>query len=117
MEDPMSTNEAGREEYRLSGERVVDRVKELIHEGNVRRIIIKNEEGRTLVEVPLTVGVVGAVLAPVLAGVGAIAALVSDCSIEVEREVEAPAAVAAHASPRDQVWKIPEEDKHIDEQC
>ena len=65
---------------------MVKKVKELVHEGNVRRIIIKNKEGKTLIEFPLTFGVVGALIAPVLAAVGAIAALVSECSITVERE-------------------------------
>ena len=73
------------EEYKVSGDRVISKIKEVIHEGNVRRVIIKNEEGRTLVEIPLTVGVVGAVLLPVWAAIGAIAALVANCSIVVER--------------------------------
>lgn len=74
------------ETYRVDGEHLKEKVKELIHEGNVRRIIIKNKEGKTLIEFPLTFGVVGALIAPVLAAVGAIAALVSECSIVVERE-------------------------------
>jgi hypothetical protein len=74
------------EEHKVSGDRVISKIKELIHEGNVRRVIIKNEEGRTLIEVPLTVGVVGAVLLPVWAAIGAIAALVANCSIVVERQ-------------------------------
>jgi hypothetical protein len=81
-------NEQGgtsREQFRIDGDKVVARVKELIHEGNVRRIIIRAEDGHTIVELPLTVGVVGAALAPVLAAVGALAALVTDCTIEVER--------------------------------
>ncbi|HWV57209.1 MAG TPA: DUF4342 domain-containing protein [Longimicrobiales bacterium] len=73
------------EEYKVSGDKVVSKIKEVIHEGNVRRVIIKNEEGRTLVEIPLTVGVVGAILLPVWAAIGAIAALVANCSIVVER--------------------------------
>ena len=64
------------------------KVKELVHEGNIRRIIIKNEEGKTLIEVPLTMGVIGAVLLPVLAAIGAIAALVTDCTIVVEKVEE-----------------------------
>lgn len=75
-----------REEHRVSGDRVISKLKELIHEGNVRHVVIKNEEGRTLIEFPVTVGVAGAVLLPVWAAVGAIAAIVSSCSIEVERE-------------------------------
>ncbi|MDX2007779.1 MAG: DUF4342 domain-containing protein [Meiothermus sp.] len=79
------------EEFQLSGESVVAKVKELLHEGNVRRIILKNEEGRTLIEIPLTIGVVGAVLLPVWAGIGAIAALVANLTIKVERvEKEEP---------------------------
>src|SRR6266852_3600637 len=72
------------EELQVMGEQLLARVKELIHEGNVRRIIIK-QEGRTIVEFPLTVGVVGAVLAPALAAIGAIGALLAQCSIEVVR--------------------------------
>jgi len=75
------------EEFKVSGEELLKKVKELIAEGNIRRIAIKNKEGKTLVELPLTIGVVGAVLAPVLAAVGAIAALVTECTITVEREV------------------------------
>lgn len=77
-----------REEHRVKGERLVETVKKLIHEGNVRRIIIKNEEGRTLIEVPLSLGVVGTLLAPVWAAIGAVAALVANCSIVVVREEE-----------------------------
>jgi hypothetical protein len=73
------------ETIEINGDDLVAKVKELAHEGNVRRIIIKNEEGRKLVELPLTVGVVGALLMPALAGIGAMAALVSKCTIEVER--------------------------------
>lgn len=75
-----------KEEHRVSGDKVIGKIKELIHQGNVRRIIIKNDEGRSLIEVPLSVGVVGAVLAPMWAAIGAVAALVTSCSIEVERE-------------------------------
>ncbi len=74
------------EEFKVSGEAVVGKVKELIREGNVRRITIKNEEGKTLLEIPLTVGVVGAVLLPVWAAIGAVAALVANLSIVVVRE-------------------------------
>ncbi len=76
------------EKHEASGDNLLAKVKEIVHEGNVRRIVIKNEEGKTLVEFPLTVGVVGAVLLPVFAAVGAIAALVTECSIEVERAEE-----------------------------
>lgn len=74
------------ETFELKGEDLVKKFKELIHEGNVRRIIIKDKTGKTLIEFPLTIGVVGALIAPVLAAVGAVAALVSECSITVERE-------------------------------
>jgi len=72
------------EELQVMGEQLLARVKELIHEGNVRRIIIK-QEGQTIMEFPLTIGVVGAVLAPALAAIGAIGALIAQCSIEVVR--------------------------------
>ncbi|HZD55858.1 MAG TPA: DUF4342 domain-containing protein [Anaerolineales bacterium] len=74
-----------REEYQVSGEEVVGKIKELIHEGNIRRIILKNEEGRTLIEIPLTLGVVGAVLLPVWAAIGAIAALAANLTIVIEK--------------------------------
>jgi hypothetical protein len=77
--------EGGRERYMIAGEKLLSKVKELIHEGNVRRIIIRNEEDKILIEIPLTFGVVGAAFFPVWAAVGAIAALVTSCSIEVER--------------------------------
>lgn len=77
-----------REEHCVRGDQLVARIKELIREGNVRRIIIKNDEGKTLVEIPLALGVVGAVLLPVWAGLGAMAALVTNCSIVVEREAD-----------------------------
>lgn len=75
------------EEFKVKGEDVIRTVKRLVAEGNVRRIIIKNKDGKSLVEIPLTIGVVGAALAPMLAAVGAIAALVTDCTIVVEREI------------------------------
>ncbi|MHB0988479.1 MAG: DUF4342 domain-containing protein [Bellilinea sp.] len=73
------------EEFRVDGEQLVAKVKEIIHEGNVRRIILKNEKGEVLVELPLTVGVVGALLIPVWAAVGAIAALAARLTIVVEK--------------------------------
>ena len=75
----------GRERYRVAGEKLLSKVKELLQEGNIRRITIKNDDDKTLIEIPLTIGVVGAAIFPVWAAVGAIAALVTDCSIEVER--------------------------------
>jgi hypothetical protein len=76
-----------RERYKVAGEKLLSKMKELIQEGNVRRITIRNEEEKVLIEIPLTIGVVGAALFPVWAAVGAIAALVTSCSIEVERAV------------------------------
>ena len=73
------------ESVKLEGEALVDKLKELIHEGNIRRIRIVHQ-GRTVAEFPMTAGVVAAVLAPVAAAVGAVVALLKDCSIEVERE-------------------------------
>ncbi len=84
----MSEEKVRTEEHKVSGDDLVAKVKELLHEGNIRRMIIKNEEGKTLIEVPLTLGVVGAVLLPVLAAIGAIAALVTDCTIVVEKVEE-----------------------------
>jgi hypothetical protein len=75
-----------REEFKISGEKVIQKVKELIKEGNVRRIIIINEKGEPLMEIPLTFAVVGTALAPVLAAVGALAALIANCTIIVERK-------------------------------
>jgi hypothetical protein len=77
--------EGPREEFRLDGSKVVEKIKELIHAGNIRRIILKNEEGKTLIEIPLTLGVVGAALLPVIAAVGAIAALAASMTIVVEK--------------------------------
>jgi len=79
------TDKKTTEEFKVNGEELLGKVKSLINEGNIRRIIIKDESGKTLVELPLTFGVVGALLAPVLAAVGAIAALVTKCTIIVER--------------------------------
>lgn len=81
-----TTAEKKTETFSVKGEDLLKKTKELIKEGNVRRIIIKNKEGKVLVELPLSFGLVGAVLAPTLAAVGAIAALVTECSITVERK-------------------------------
>ena len=72
------------ESFKVSGGELLDRVRKIIHEGNVRRVRIRQGD-RIVAEFPLTIGVVGAALAPVLAAVGAIAALAADCTIEVER--------------------------------
>lgn len=74
------------ETFRVKGEDLLAKIKELVKEGNIRKIIIKDKSGKTLVELPLTIGVVGAVLVPVWAALGAIAALVTECSITVVRE-------------------------------
>ena len=78
-------DKGGMEEFRVKGEELLAKVKELIREGNIRRIIIDNDEGKTLIEIPMTIGVVGALLLPALAAVGAVAALVTNCTIRVER--------------------------------
>ena len=79
-------SETFKESFKVATDQLVDAVKKLLHEGNVRRIIIK-QGNRSVAEFPLTVGVIGAVLAPVLAAVGALAAVLTDCSVEVERDV------------------------------
>jgi Domain of unknown function (DUF4342) len=75
------------EEFKVHGKELVDKVSELIREGNVRRIIVKDEKGNTFLEIPLTVATVGAIAAPVLAGLGAIAALIANFTIGVEKSV------------------------------
>ena len=87
----MSENKKARtEEYRVDGGQVLDKIKDLIHQGNIRRIILKNETGETLIEIPLTLGVVGAALLPVFAAVGALAAVAARCVIVVEKMEEKP---------------------------
>jgi hypothetical protein len=81
----MSENKTFTEEFSVNGEEILTKIKELIHEGNIRRIIIKDKEGRTLIEVPLTLGVIGTILVPVWAAIGAIAALVTEATIVVEK--------------------------------
>ena len=73
-----------KESFKVAADQLVDAVKKLLHEGNVRRIVIK-QDGRTIAEFPLSIGVVGAVFAPLLAAVGALAAVLTECTIEVER--------------------------------
>lgn len=82
------SNKSTQEEFKVKGEDLLAKVKEIVREGNVRRLIIKDKDGKTMIEIPLTVGVVGIVLAPVLAAVGAIAALVTECTILVEKNEE-----------------------------
>ena len=81
----MSSERVHTEEFRVNGEELLGRIKELVHEGNIRRIVIKNKEGGTVMEIPLTLGVVGALLAPTLAAVGAVAALVTEATVVVEK--------------------------------
>lgn len=88
----MSEEKTHTEEFKVTGEALLNTIKQLLHEGNIRRIIIKNDDGETLMEIPLTIGVVGVLLLPTLAAIGAIAALVTDCTIVVEKEEAAPPA-------------------------
>jgi hypothetical protein len=81
-------NRTRTEEIRLDGGKVLDKIKDLIHQGNIRRIILKNEEGKTFIEIPLTLGLVGAALLPVFAAVGALAAVVTRMVIVVEKTEE-----------------------------
>ena len=81
---PHSTSEH-HEQFNVRGEKLADRVKEVIHEGNVSRIIVKHPDGHTIIEIPVTVGIIGALLAPAVAALGAIGALVTHCTIEVVR--------------------------------
>jgi len=83
-------NEERWEEMKVQGEQLLGKVRELVHEGNVRRIVIENEKGETLVELPLSVGVVGTLLLPMAAAVGAIAAVVTECTIRFDRRPEEP---------------------------
>lgn len=83
----MSEEQTRKEEFKVSGADVLEQIKKLVQEGNVRRIIIKNDKGVTMLEFPLTIGVVGAALLPVWAAIGAIIALVTNCTIVVERKV------------------------------
>ena len=73
------------ESFKAEGEAALDKVRALIHEGNVRRVVVQHE-GRTVAEFPLTAGIVGALLAPVVAAIGTLVALLKDCTIQVERE-------------------------------
>ncbi len=75
-----------KEEIKVKGEQLLQKVKEIINEGNVRKISIKDKDGNTILSIPMTIGVIGAVLAPILAAVGAVAALVTECTISIERK-------------------------------
>lgn len=76
------------ESFKVTGDEIMTKVKEIIKEGNARRIIIKNEKDETIMEFPLTIGAIGAVLAPVFAAVGTLAALATNCTILVEKRTE-----------------------------
>ena len=82
------------EEFKVDGAQLLAKVKEILHEGNIRRISIRDSDGKTLIEIPLTIGAVGVVLLPVFAAVGALAALVARCTIVVEK-ADPPAPPAA----------------------
>ena len=73
------------EEFRVEGEKLIAKIKELFHEGNIRRVIIKDRDGKTVMEIPVTLGVVGFLLAPQLAAIGAIAALLTEATVVVEK--------------------------------
>ena len=82
----MTESTSRSEEFQFTGDTLLAKVKEIVHEGNVRRVILKNEDGRVLIDIPLTVGVVGTLIAPQLAAIGAFAALVFKGSIVIEKE-------------------------------
>jgi hypothetical protein len=82
----MTDQKSRTEEFQVNGDALLAKIKELLHEGNIRRILIRDETGKTLIEFPVTLGVVGVFLAPQLAAIGAIAALVTKCTIVVEKE-------------------------------
>ncbi len=82
----MSDDKFRTEEFRVNGEELLGKIKSLVHEGNIRRIIIKNKEGHVVLELPMTLGVVGALLAPSLAAVGAVAALLTEATVVVEKQ-------------------------------
>ncbi len=86
----MSDEKVRFEEFKVDGDKLLSEIKRILHQGNVRRIIVKNDRGETLIEVPLTIGVVGAILLPVWAALGAIAALAANFTIVVERVDETP---------------------------
>lgn len=86
MTEEKTTAEGPKEEFKVSGEDIVKKIKEIVKTGNARRIILKNEKGEVLMEIPLTFAVVGTVFAPVLAAVGALAALLTECTITVVRK-------------------------------
>ena len=89
------------EQVNVAGEELVGQVRQLVHEGNVRHLVIKNE-GKIIMEIPVTVGLIGLALAPLLAAVAAAGALLTNCSIEIIRDPEAPAEPTGHAEPKEE---------------
>jgi hypothetical protein len=81
----MSEEKFRTEEFRVDGEELLRKIKDLLKQGNIRRVIIKDKEGKTLFEIPLTFGVVGALIAPQLAAIGAIAALLTEATVVIEK--------------------------------
>lgn len=84
----MSEQKTRTEEFQVQGEEIIAKVKELVRQGNIRRISIKSEDGKPIVDIPLTLGVVGALLLPQFAALGAVAALVACCTVTVEKDEE-----------------------------
>jgi len=84
----MSEQKVRSEEFRVNGEELITKIKNLVNEGNIRRIIIKDKEGKVIFEIPLTFGIISALIAPQLAAIGAIAALVTEATVIVEKADE-----------------------------
>jgi hypothetical protein len=84
----MTEEKTRTEEFRVDGEKLIGKIKEVIHEGNIRRIIIKDKDAKTVLEIPMTFGVVGALIAPQLAAIGAIAALLTEATVVIEKEAK-----------------------------
>jgi hypothetical protein len=82
----MSEEKFRTEEFKVEGEKLIGKIKELLHEGNIRKVIIKDKEGKTMMELPVTIGIVGVLIAPQLAAIGAIAALLTEATVVVEKE-------------------------------
>jgi hypothetical protein len=97
----MSMPQTTFEEFRVNGDAMVSKLKEILHEGNIRRVTIKNDKGETLIEIPMTLGVVGALVLPVWAALGAIAALAANLTIVVEKVNDVPAAGTAPEPPKE----------------
>jgi len=95
------------EEVEVTGEKLLATVKELIHQGNVRRIVIRNAKGVTLLEIPLVLGIAGAVFVPVWAAIGALAALVAKLTLVIERVQDAPAPSEKPSTPSEPPEKAP----------